>query len=553
MKVWLYYRLSRDEDAELNSLTNQKNILVEYAKTNGHEIIGESFDDNVSGMHFNREGINKIYEQVEQNNIEAIIVKDMSRLGRHKTQTALFIDYLREHDVRVLSVTENLDTSNEDDDLIIGFKGLFNDMYARDISKKVRAGMVQKQKKGFVMIPPLGYFKDKNTNQVVVVEEHAQIVRRIFDMYLEGYGFSAIARIFNEEGIKSPAYYQKQLFGKNLGYNKPKIGLKYLWDNTGVKRILQNEFYIGTLTCHKTYNNKITHIRKDVPKEEQYVHENFVTPIISKEKFELVQKMIEQKKKGNVRASAGKPCHRYSGLLECGDCGSTFVAIKRKWRDKPLRIEYACNGYHRYGKENCSAHRINESEIDELVYNEILNIREQAMENYKNIDNDVRRWLKQKSTVTGKIKQLNADLEQRKSDQKEILLERIRDKEHAAVYDEMLIACENDIKKISGELYDIQNYSETIKKRKAEMKQTVDLIEEIVKEGQISNANLRQLIDKIIIYEDGEGLRIQINLNAAFTEHMTIFSDDGQKLADLKVIEEGNYPLAMRRRMRFKE
>ena len=93
-------------------------------------------------MHFNREGINKIYEQVKQGSIEAIIVKDMSRLGKHKTQTALFIDYLREHDVRVLSVTENLDTSNEDDDLIIGFKGLFNDMYARDISKKVRAGMV---------------------------------------------------------------------------------------------------------------------------------------------------------------------------------------------------------------------------------------------------------------------------------------------------------------------------------------------------------------------------------------------------------------------------
>ena len=174
------------------------------------------------------------------------------------------------------------------------------------------------------------------------------------------------------------------------------------------------------------------------------------------------------------------------------------------------------------------------------------------MENYKNIDNDVRRWLKQKSTVTGKIKQLKADLKQRKSDQKEILLERIRDKEHAEVYDEMLKACETDIKKISGELYDIQNYSETIKKRKAEMKQTVDLIEEIVKEGQISNANLRQLIGKIIIYEDGEGLRIQINLNAAFTEHMTIFGDDGNELADLQVINN-KYPLPMKRRIKFKE
>ena len=122
MKVWLYYRLSRDEDDELNSLTNQRKIIYEYAVTNGHEVIGESFDDNVSGMHFNREGIDKIYEAVEAGKIEAIIVKDLSRLGRHRTQTALFIDYLREHDVRVLSATENIDTFNENDDLIIGFK-----------------------------------------------------------------------------------------------------------------------------------------------------------------------------------------------------------------------------------------------------------------------------------------------------------------------------------------------------------------------------------------------------------------------------------------------
>jgi DNA invertase Pin-like site-specific DNA recombinase len=95
MKVWLYYRLSRDEDAELNSLTNQRNILIEYAEKFGHEIIGESFDDNVSGMHFNREGIEKIHEQVDKKAIEAVVVKDLSRLGRHRTQTAVFIDYLR--------------------------------------------------------------------------------------------------------------------------------------------------------------------------------------------------------------------------------------------------------------------------------------------------------------------------------------------------------------------------------------------------------------------------------------------------------------------------
>ena len=247
MRVWLYYRLSRDEDKELNSLTNQKQILVDYCNNHGYEVVGESFDDNVSGMHFDRDGIEKIYEEVEKKSIEAVVVKDLSRLGRHKTQTAIFIDYLRQHDIRVLSVTENIDTSNEDDELIVGFKGIFNDMYCRDISKKIRAGYKQKQKSGIVIIPPMGYFKDKNTGEVVIVEEQAAIVRRIFSLYLDGYGLKAIANILNAEGIKSQGYYQKQTLGKKLGYNKPEIAHRYLWENTCVKRVLQNEFYTGTL------------------------------------------------------------------------------------------------------------------------------------------------------------------------------------------------------------------------------------------------------------------------------------------------------------------
>lgn len=223
-----------------------------------------------------------------------------------------FMSCSRENDINVLSVTENLDTSNESDDLIIGFKGLFNNMYARDISKKVRAGMNQKLKNGMVLTPPMGYFKDKNTNEIVVVEEHAEIVRRIFDMYLNGYGLNSIAKILNQEGVKSPAYYQKKLFGKNFGYNKPEIGRRYLWDNTGVKRILQNEFYIGTVVNHKTYNNKITHIRKNIPENERYRHEKIVPAIISKDKWEQEQFIMSDKVKRNVRAGSNKPCHRYA-------------------------------------------------------------------------------------------------------------------------------------------------------------------------------------------------------------------------------------------------
>ena len=520
MRVWLYARLSRDDDDEMNSLNNQRKIVREFANKQGYEVVGESFDDNVSGMTFDRDGIREIEKQVEYKAIDAVLVKDMSRLGRHKTDTAVFIDYLRRNDIRVISATENLDTSRQSDDLVISFKGLMNDYYAREGGEKVRIGMDNLLKQGLIITPPIGYFKDKNTNEIIVVEEQAEIVRRVY--------------------------------GRHLGSNKPEIGSRYLWDHTGVKRILLNEFYIGTVTCHKTYNNKITQIRKIIPKEEQYVHENLVTPIISKDKFFQVKLLMEQKKRGNVRASANRPCHRYAGLLECGDCGSTFTSVKRTWKGVE-RIEYVCNGYHRYGKENCLPHRIRETELDKIICGEITNVKEQAAQLYENIDGEVRKWLKKKSTVTGKIRQLNAELEQKKSDQKEILLERIRDKEHASVYDEMLSTCESDIKKIEQELYDIQHYSETIKKRKSEMKRTVELIDEIIKEGEISDANLRQLIDKIIIYESSDGLRIQVNLRADFTEHMIIFDTLGDQSADLKVEGKCNYPFAMRRRMRVKE
>lgn len=541
MKVWLYYRLSRDEDAELNSLNNQRNILVEYANANNHEIVGESFDDNVSGMHFNREGISKIYEQVENKAIDAIIVKDLSRLGRHRTQTAMFIDYLREHDVRVLSVTENIDTSNEDDDLMIGFKGIFNDMYARDISKKIRAGYKQKQKNGIVITVPLGYFKDKNTNEIVIVEEEAEIVRKIFDLYLSGYGLKAIAKKLNDEGIKSPQYYQNKMYNKKLPSNKPEITGRYLWVNTTVKRILQNEFYIGTVTCHKTYTSKINHIRKALPEDEQFKHENFAPAIISKDKWEQVQFLLSSKRNNNVRASSSNPCHRYTGLIECGDCGCTFVCKKRKWKDKPDRIEYNCNGYHRYGKEHCTAHRIDEEYLDKLIYNELMSIKDEALANYKSIESDVKKWMSNKGTVTNKLKQLNTSLEQRKSDQKEILLERIRDREHADIYTEMLEKCESDIQKFEDEIKSIQDYNSTIKKRKAEMKDSVEIIEEIIKEGAISDANLRLLVNKIIIFEKDKKLSIKIKLNAKFQRHKDCYNDNGMVLEKIFIKIKQNY------------
>ena len=527
MRVWLYSRLSRDEDSELNSLTNQQNILREYAANNNCTVIGESADDNISGMHFNREGINKIYAAVENKSIDAVIVKDLSRLGRHRTQTAMFIDYLRENDVRVLSVTENIDTSNEDDDLMVGFKGIFNDMYARDISKKIRAGYKQKQKSGIVMIPPLGYFKDKNTGKVTVVEEHAEIVRKIFNLYVSGYGLKAISKILNEEGIKSPGYYQKKLLGKNLGYNKPEIAHRFLWENTGVKRILQNEFYIGNLICHKSYTSKINHIRKELPPEEHFKHENAVPAIIPKEIWEQAQFLLEQKPKRNVRASSGNTHHRYTGLIKCGDCGSSFSCKTRYWRNNPPRMEYVCNGYHRYGKENCSPHKIGEEVLDRLILKELEELKIMAHENFKRVDKELKKWLADRPSAEKQITALKEKLAQRKTDQQQILLERIRDREHAEVYTKMLVSCETDIKTIENRIREMKDIENTVKERKKQMKKSVELLDGIIADGAISDTHLRMLVDEIVIYEKNGKLDIQITLNGEFRTHIDYYDESG--------------------------
>lgn len=520
LRVWLYYRLSRDEDKELNSLTNQKKILVAYAEEHGYQIVGESFDDNVSGMHFNREGIEKIQDGVDKGRIDAVIVKDLSRLGRHKTQTAMFIDYLREKNVKVLSVTENIDTSNEDDELMVGFKGIFNDMYCRDISKKIRAGYKQKQKEGLVLIPPMGYFKDKNTKEVKIIEEQAAIIREIFNLYLSGYGTRTIANMLNDRGIKSQGYYQKKLLGKDIGYNKPEISRRFLWSNENVLRVLKNEFYAGTLICHKSYTNKINRIRRSLSEEEHFRHENFVPAIISKETFETVQTLIESKRRSHVRASKNKPYHRYSGLLFCAECGSAFTCQIRKWKET-VRFEYVCHGYRRFGKKHCASHRIKEETLDELILDELKRLKVEAAEKIQSVEADIKRWSEQKGTHENVCTELNARLERRKTDQKELLLERIRDRERADIYTEMLLQCEEEINSLSSQLQELTDIDATVKKRRTELKSAIKLLDAILADNAIDNTHLRLLIDKILVHkEEDKTLSLEFHMKADF-EHRT--------------------------------
>lgn len=527
MKVWLYYRLSRDEDEELNSLNNQRKIIYNFAVSNGHEVVGESFDDNVSGMHFNREGIDKIYEVVEAGKIEAIIVKDLSRLGRHRTQTALFIDYLREHDVRVLSATENIDTFNENDDLIIGFKGLVNDFYARDGSRRVRTGYRQKQKEGIVTIPPFGYFKDKNTKKVVVVEEAAETVRLIFSAYVGGCGMKAIARTLNEQRRKTPALMQVELLSKRLPNTQDGILKKYLWDATMVARILKDESYIGTLICHKSERNKINKTFRFTDTEEQFRHENYLPIIVTREIWEQAQALLAERKEKNVRAGTNRGILQYGGLLRCKDCGRTFIGKRIKLKSGE-RVVYVCDTYHRYGKEHCSSHMVDEESLDRLIGAEILRTKKMYEENWSRMEWLVEKWTPKASTASAKIGKLQEHILLLEEEVEVILMERIRDKANAERYDRMIAKREEQIAEAKKQIEELQNISEMLRSRQAKLKRDISLIDDILREGKMSEAHLRMLVEKILVHEEDGRLDLEIRLKAPFRDHLDVFENGAQ-------------------------
>ena len=524
MKVWLYYRLSRDEDDELNSLTNQRKIIYEYAVTNGHEVVGESFDDNVSGMHFNREGIDKIYEVVEAGKIEAIIVKDLSRLGRHRTQTALFIDYLREHDVRVLSATENIDTFNENDDLIIGFKGLVNDFYARDGSRRVRTGYRQKQKEGIVITPPFGYFKDKNTKRVVIVEEAAETIRLIFTAYNSGCGLKAIARMLNERKCKTPAQMQLEMLNKRLPYTQDHISKKYLWDATMIARILKDESYIGTLICHKSERNKINKTFRYTEPEERFRHENYLPPIITPELWEQTQMMLAERKRLNVRAAPSQEILRYSGLLRCEDCGRVMFG-RRIHLKSGERVTYVCSTYNRYGKEHCSQHQIDESILDRLIMDELKNTKVLYQQNWDALEHLITQWTP-KAELTGvQIAKLEKSILRLEDEMEAILMERIRDRSHAERYDRMIQKREEEIAAMKKQISELQNISAVLRERQSRLKQDIRMMDDILSEGTMTEAQLRMLIEKIYVQEADGKLSLDIQIKAPFRTHLDVYEN----------------------------
>ena len=403
----------------MNSLLNQQEICQVFAKQHGYIIVGQSFDDNVSGMKFNRRGLDELAAAVDADKIDAVIVKDLSRLGRHRTQTALFIDYLREHQVRVISATEGVDTFRDEDDLIIGVRGLMNDYYAKDIGKKIRAGYRQKQKDGIVITPPFGYWKDKNTGQIKIDAEAAVTVRLIYSLYLQGCGQKEIARRLNAAGRKTPAQLRAERCGREVRQTHKTRDGQFLWTYASVKNILVEEAYTGVLNNHRReYNNGKV---KRINETDWYRHEGFFPVIIGKQEWEQVQALLKRQARP---ANGNQAKHRYAGLLTCRECGNAFIPMIRCWNGKS-RVEYVCRGYHRNGKSYCSSHRIHEEKLDAMVWELVFAARESSAEELKKLAQMQKMWALRKPILDAHILSLQKKVQDLEQEIDGIVMEKI--------------------------------------------------------------------------------------------------------------------------------
>ncbi len=415
--VGIYIRLSREDDDKGNeseSITNQKSLLLQYVKENNLRVFDIYIDDGYSGTNFDRPDFNRLLNDIELGKVNMVITKDMSRLGRDYIGTGNLIEkYFPDHNVRYLAVTDNIDTflDNSNND-IAPFKAIMNDMYAKDISKKIKSSLKAKMKEGKWVggRTPFGYNQDKdNKNHLVINTEQAVIVRRIFDMCLEGLSFFKIAKQLTNERIKTPAQYYN--FKWKSHYN-----LKYgEWHSKTIRDILTNRIYIGDMVQNRRskINYKVKKVIRNNPKD-YIIVENTHESIINKEIFDEAQKRIPK----NVGRNEKKENHLLDGLLYCGDCGHRISIQARRKKDN--RCYTICNYYRTYMKQKlCTTHSNNYDELEKAIMNSLTEIclnymnKEEIKNNTLNNltkDNKINNK-KELETLTNDMKQINDNLD----------------------------------------------------------------------------------------------------------------------------------------------
>lgn len=518
-RVGLYMRLSREDGdkEESSSVTNQREILKRYvSEQENFFIVKEYVDDGYTGTNFDRPKFKEMIEDIEAGIIDTVITKDLSRLGRERLGVGHYTEiYFPEHNVRYIALLDNIDTymdAGMND--MAPFKGVINDMYVRDISKKIRSSLIERKKAGNFLgvTAPYGYKKDPNNKfHLVINEKEAEVVKRVFRLYLEGNGLTRIAQILTKDGVPVPGE------SRDIGKTR-KTALYSSWKQTTIRRILDNRVYLGELVQFK--RRKINYKSKrriTVPEEERYICKGTHEAIIDEESFDAVQNILKK----NKSFKGTKHDYLFKGLLFCSECGARLNITYSNYALKKYgeyRYTTICYSYSRLYSDICTRHSNSIPELEEVLISHIKEVCSRYIN--ENLQDELISMAKKQRSL--ELKQINNEkrletLEQKISDIGLYIKNLYMDKVKGVVGENDYISLVADFTRDRDNL--IKEKEELIKiinNQKPPIDETAK-IEKLAKEfialEKPTKQLLNELIEKITISENKE-----INIYFKFNE-----------------------------------
>ena len=519
--AFLYERLSRDDnmDGESYSIGNQKKLLIKVAKEKGYTNLVHFFDDGISGVTMDRPGFADMIQQLEQGKAAAVFVKDLSRLGRNYIEVGrLTEEFFPNHDIRLVAVSDNIDTDEGENELA-PIRNLFNEWYARDISKKRRISNKIKGNAGEPMgQPPYGYIKDpENPKRWIVDEEAARVVRRIYRMTLEGVGTEQIAAKLEEDGILTPrAYWHSK------GINRPGK-VKELppthWNSSSVIKMLSVQEYCGDILNFKTYSKSYKNKKRlENDRENWAIFKDVHEPIIERAVFEQVQQ-----KRGKMRKRQAKDGERsmFSGLLVCADCGSN---LHFHFNQGNPEIKYFnCSNY-KGNRGTCgSTHYVRVDFLEQVVLGEIRRLTKYAGLYEDDFLKEVIGHSRQAEETERRLKEKELKSLLVRDDELDGLFERIyEDNVSGKLSDDrfakMSRRYEEEQKELSEKIKKLRSEIEKQNSRATSTDMFVSIVRKYTRARKLTPRMLNELVEKIEVYNaekiDGEWVqRLRIHYN----------------------------------------
>lgn len=526
-----YYRLSKEDGDDMvsTSIVNQRSVVQEYAKTHSIHIDREYVDDGYSGYTMDRPEFNKLKQDLNNNKIGTIIVKDLSRLGRHSAHVQLFLENMQNEGKRVIAISDNYDTLDENAQDIVGIQTWVNEKYIRDGSKKVRKAIDAMQKEGrYISCVPYGYYIDPFQKGVYHVDETVSMyVKEMFDMYLNGMGVNKIATEFTKRQVPTGSMATKQRLERLGKTYRGKASTK--WAPNVILDMLKNDFYIGTLTLGKSKRRAINGKKIKQPPEKHYVFEDAHEPIIDKKTFALVQNMILDRSTNKYRGKRiqTRP-NIFTGVLYCADCGTRLTSVGNRQNTR-----YVCRTYNNYGTSMCASHAVNERELTEALIYFLEHCRDNLSEAINDLDHIIKSDSRSKNNDT--VITLEQDIKRVESEIKILLEQKMRETMKAPsmvdmidkMYSEMLDGKYIQLNSLQAQL---QNHRKEVINEttvEADLKTALGIFNNIIDTKNITKRQLATIVDKIVVHDDG-GLDIYLkgNLHELCTNYIQIKQSD---------------------------